>query len=78
MRVLILKQKVQSNIAYKLVIDNPVNKPSWIFFIMGIVECSFNFCHHQSDVGVFLGEGLDCMRKLFSHVSTRKPKRMLC
>jgi hypothetical protein len=76
--MLVLKQKVKSNIAYKLVINNPVNEPTWIFFITGIVECSFNFCYHQRHVGVFLGfKGLDCMRKLFSYRNTRKPKGML-
>jgi hypothetical protein len=56
-----------------------VNKPSWILFITGIVECSFNFCHQQRGVDVFLGfEGLDCMRKLFCNMTTRKPKGMLC
>jgi hypothetical protein len=55
-----------------------LNKPSRILFITGIIECSFNFCHHQSYVDVFLGlEGLDCMKKLFYNTA-RKPKGMLC
>jgi hypothetical protein len=50
-----------------------------IFFITGIIKCSFNFCHQQSYVGVFLGfEGLDCMKKLFYDMTTRKPEGMLC
>jgi len=74
-----LKQKVKNNIAYKLVIDDPLNKPSRTLFITGILECSFNFCHHQSNIDVCLGfEGLDCMKKLFFKTTTRNPKGMLC
>jgi hypothetical protein len=75
----VTEQKVKSEVAYKLVIDDPMNKPDRICFIIGIVECSFNFCHHQSDIVVCLGfEGFDSMKKLFCYITTRKPKRMLC
>jgi hypothetical protein len=79
MKISVLKQKVKSNIAYKFVIDDPLNKPGRIFFITGLVECSFNFCHQQSSVDICLGlERLDCIGKLFCNIITRKPKGMLC
>jgi hypothetical protein len=75
----VLEQKVQDNITYKLVVNNTLNKPSWILFITGIVECSFNFGLYHVDINVFLGfEGLDSMSKLFLHILSRKPERMLC
>jgi len=70
---------VEDNITYKLVANDPLNEPSWIFFITGIIECSFNFCLDFIDVNMFLGfEGLDSMRKLCFHIFSRKPERMLC
>jgi hypothetical protein len=68
---------MQDNITYKLVVDNPLNEPSRIFFIASIVECSFNFCLQY--VNVFLGfERLDSMRKLHFHIPPMKPEGMLC
>jgi len=56
-----------------------LNKPGWVFLIIDIIKGLLNFCHHYSDVDILLKfEGLDCMRKLLSHISARKPERMLC
>jgi len=75
----VLEEKNQDNITYKLVVNNPLNEPSWIFFVTGIVECSFNFGLYYSDIDVFLGfEGLHSMRKLSSHILSRKPEGVLC
>ena len=55
-----LKQKIEDNVAYKLVASDPLNKPSWIFFIDGIVECSLNLCLQYTDGDVLLRfEGVD-------------------
>jgi len=44
----------------------------------GIIKCSFNCCHYQSGIDVFLGfEGFDGLTKLFYNAITRKPKGML-
>jgi hypothetical protein len=76
-RISALKQREYSNIAHKLVIDHPLNKPSRIIFMTGIIKCSFNCC--QSDVNVFLGfEGLDGMKKLLGKIIAKKPEGMLC
>jgi len=75
----VLEQKVQDNITYKLVVNNTLNKPSWILFITDIVECSFNFGLYYVAINVFLGfEGLHSMSKLCLHILSRKPERMLC
>ena len=74
-----LKQKVEDNVTYKLVVNDSLNEPSWIFFITGIVECNLNFCLHHTDRDMFFRfEGLDGMRDLCFHISSRKPKGMLC
>jgi len=57
-----LKQKVEDNVTYKLVANDPLNEPSWISFINGIVECSFHLCLQYTYGDVFLGfEGLGGM-----------------
>jgi len=57
------KQEVEDNVTYKLVANDPLNKPSWISFIDGIVECSLNLCLQYTDGDVFLRfKGLDGMR----------------
>jgi hypothetical protein len=57
-----LKQEVEDNVTYKLVANDPLNEPSWIFFINGIIECSLNLCLQYTDGDVFLRfEGLDGM-----------------
>jgi len=73
------KRKYKRRVTYELVVNDPLNEPGWIFFIMCVVKCSFNFCHHSRDVDVFLGfEGLDCMMELIYNSLARKPERMLC
>jgi hypothetical protein len=75
----VLKNKVLNKMAYKLVVNDPLDEPGWIIFIIGITKCSFNSCLHHGDVDVFLRfEGLDGMRDLCPHIVTRKPERMLC
>ena len=55
------KEKVEDKVTYKLVVNNPMTKPSWIFFVNSIIECSFNLCLQYTDSNV-LFEGLDGMR----------------
>jgi len=77
--VSIVKTKHKIRITYKLVVNDPINKPGWVFLITGIIKGLLNICHHCSDVNVLLGlEGLDSMMKLLIHFTARKPKRMLC
>jgi len=77
--LLLQKEKHKIRITYKFVVYDPLNKPGWIFLITSFIKGLLNFCHHHSDVDMLLGfEGLDCMRKLLSHINARKPERMLC
>jgi hypothetical protein len=72
-------KKMKDETTYKLVVNDPLNEPGWVFFIIGIVECNFNSCIHNSNIDVFLGfEGFDGMRKLFNHMTSRKPEGMFC
>ena len=53
----------EDNDTYKCVVNDPLNEPSWIFFINGIVECSLNLCLQYTDGDMLLRfEGLDGMR----------------
>ena len=55
-----LKQKFEDIVTYKLVANDPLNEPSWIFFIDGIVECSLNLCLQYADIDVLVRfKGLD-------------------
>jgi hypothetical protein len=47
-------KKIQDDIAHKLVVNDPLNEPGWIFIITGIIECSLNSCLQYSSVDVFL------------------------
>jgi len=57
-----LKHKVKENVTYKLMANDPLDEPSWISFINGIVECSLNLCLQDTCGDVLLRfEGLDGM-----------------